>query len=80
MGRGVAAMGGDDDDQKTSWPEVVGWNVIAAGKKVVADRLDVHLEVHLVGDNAPPGYDGERVRLIIIADPGTTIAQTPVIG
>ncbi|KQJ98222.1 hypothetical protein BRADI_3g35570v3 [Brachypodium distachyon] len=78
MGRGMAAMGGDD--QKTSWPEVVGWDVIAAGEKVVADRPDVHLEVHRVGYTAPPGYDDERVRLIIVADPGTTIAQTPVVG
>lgn len=70
---GATAAG---DDLKSSWPEVVGWE---AGFKINAERPDVVLELHTVGDNVAPGHDDHRVRIFVAA--GTTnVAQTPVVG
>ena len=65
---------------KSSWPEVVGWNALAAGIKIHADRPDiVCFELHYVGDHVPRNHDVQRVRIFLT--PGTyTIALTPVAG
>ncbi|KQJ93042.1 hypothetical protein BRADI_3g02395v3 [Brachypodium distachyon] len=67
------------DEQKSSWPELVGLNSVLAVIKIHGDRPDVVVEFHTAGENVPPGFDGHRVRLFLA--PGTAdVAQTPVVG
>jgi hypothetical protein len=80
MGRAMAGVGrGAGDDLKSSWPEVVGWDVIPAGIKIYTERPDISFEFHTVGDNVAPGHYDHRVRLFVTAGT-TTIARTPVVG
>jgi hypothetical protein len=82
MGRAmIGAMGGAGDTaRKSSWPEVVGWNFLAAGLKIKKDRPDIiRFEFHDVGNTVPPGHDDDRVRLFLT--PGTNfIGITPFVG
>jgi hypothetical protein len=80
MGRAMAGVGrGAGDDLKSSWPEVVGWDVIPAGIRIYTERPDISFEFHTVSDNVAPGHDDHRVRLFVTAST-TTIARTPVVG
>jgi hypothetical protein len=75
-----AVDGGGDHLKKTSLPEVVGIAALVAGWKIKEDRPDVHIQFHRLGYHAPPGHNGHRVRVILVADHGTTVAQTPCVG
>ncbi|KAF7088292.1 hypothetical protein CFC21_091417 [Triticum aestivum] len=77
MGRAMAAATGDD--LKSSWPEVVGWDGFTAMIKIKADRMDVYIELHTVGDAVAPGEDDHRVRLFGDRVTGL-VAETPVVG
>ncbi|KAF7088293.1 hypothetical protein CFC21_091418 [Triticum aestivum] len=80
MGRAMAVGGaGASDHLKSSWPEVVGWDGITASLKIKADRTDVYIELHFVGDNVAPGEDDHRVRLFGDRVTGL-VAHTPVVG
>ncbi|KAF7083029.1 hypothetical protein CFC21_086851 [Triticum aestivum] len=78
MGRAMAVGGaGAVDDGKSSWPEVVGWDGFTAMIKIKADRQDVTIEFHTVGDNVAPDEDDHRVRIFLEHH---VVAQTPVVG
>ncbi|KAI4979381.1 hypothetical protein ZWY2020_016134 [Hordeum vulgare] len=78
MGRAMAVGGaGAVDDLKSSWPEVVGWDGFTAMVKIKADRQDVNIEFHTVGDNVAPDEDDHRVRIFL---EDHVVAQTPVVG
>jgi hypothetical protein len=70
---------GRDHPKKTSWPEVVGMGALEAASKIREDRPDIHIQLHRLGYHAPPGYDGHRVRLILVPAK-YTVAVTPCVG
>jgi hypothetical protein len=71
MGRAIETLGGAADHRKkTSWPEVVGMAALAAAWRIQEDMPDVHIQFHRLGYHTPPGYNGHRVRIILVADPG----------
>ena len=80
MGRAAAAAsaGGGGDEQKTSWPEVVGWVTLNAAFKINSDRPDVSTAFYSDTTPLPTDYDPNRV--IIVADGGSVVVRTPVIG
>ena len=71
--------GAADHLKKTSWPEVVGMGALEAASKIREDRPDVHIQIHRLGYHTPPGYNGHRVRLILVPAK-YTVAVTPCIG
>ncbi|KAM3295824.1 hypothetical protein ACQJBY_038250 [Aegilops geniculata] len=78
MGRAMAVgAAGAVDDGKSSWPEVVGWDGFTAMIKIKANRQDVTIEFHTVGDNVSPDEDDHRVRVFLNQQ---IVAQTLVVG
>jgi hypothetical protein len=81
MGRvltpGAAAR--DDDDSKTSWPEVVGWQMLDASDKITSDRPDLSPAFYTDTDPLPTNYDPKRVIIIVHAVSGVVV-KTPVVG
>ncbi|KAL6623005.1 hypothetical protein ACP70R_032884 [Stipagrostis hirtigluma subsp. patula] len=78
MGRVTPTVAVADDDQKSSWPEVVGWEVLNASMKINSDRPDVSTPFYMVGSPMPTDYDPKRV--IIIFDERIVVSKTPVVG
>uniref|UniRef100_A0ACD5V7W8 Uncharacterized protein n=5 Tax=Avena sativa TaxID=4498 RepID=A0ACD5V7W8_AVESA len=63
---------------KTSWPEVVGWPELNAYDQITLDRPDVSVGFYMQGSPLPPGYDPNRV--VLIVDMNAIVIQTPVVG
>lgn len=81
MGRAAragAGGGGDGNDLKTSWPEVVGWVQLNAAFQINSDRPDVSVAFYMQGTPLPKGYDPNRV--VIVSDAGSVVVKTPVVG
>uniref|UniRef100_A0A804PF06 Uncharacterized protein n=1 Tax=Zea mays TaxID=4577 RepID=A0A804PF06_MAIZE len=53
-----AAVAADDDGQKTSWPEVVGWVTLNAALQISSDRPDVSTDFY--SDRDHPAADRLR--------------------
>ncbi|KAL6883341.1 hypothetical protein ACP4OV_011152 [Aristida adscensionis] len=67
-----------DDDVKTSWPEVMGWEVLNASIQINTDRPDVSTPFYMIGSPLPTDYDPKRV--IIIFDERSVVCKTPVVS
>jgi len=78
MGRAMPSADGGGDEQKTSWPEVVGWVTLNASFKITSDRPDVSTAFYSDTTPLPTDYDPKRV--IIISDSGNVVVKTPVVG
>jgi hypothetical protein len=80
MGRTTpaAVAAADDDGQKTSWPEVVGWVTLNAALQISSDRPDVSTDFYSETTTLPTDYDANRV--IIVADDRNVVVRTAVIG
>ncbi|GJM90075.1 hypothetical protein PR202_ga06320 [Eleusine coracana subsp. coracana] len=76
--RAAAAIAGDEDDDKSSWPEVVGWVMLNAADKINSDRPDVSVAFYMLPTPLPTDYDANRV--IIVGDERSVVVRTPVIG
>ena len=58
MGRAMASADGGGDEQKTSWPEVVGWVTLNASFKITSDdRPDVSTPFYSYTTPLPTDYD-----------------------
>jgi hypothetical protein len=78
MGKAMAAADGGGDEQKTSWPEVVGWVTLNAAFQISSDRPDVSTDFY--SDTTPLPTDYNPNRVIIVADGRDVVVRTPVIG
>ncbi|RCV22989.1 hypothetical protein SETIT_4G264000v2 [Setaria italica] len=78
MGSRGTDAGGGDGEQKTSWPEVVGWVTLNAAFKINDDRPDVSTAFYMIPTPLPTDYDAQRV--IIVCDDREVVVRTPVIG
>ncbi|KAK3152030.1 hypothetical protein QOZ80_2BG0153410 [Eleusine coracana subsp. coracana] len=76
--RAAGAIAGDEDGEKSSWPEVVGWVMLNAAYKINSDRPDVSVAFYMLPTPLPTDYDANRV--IIVGDERSVVARTPVIG
>ncbi|KAJ1260376.1 hypothetical protein BS78_10G227000 [Paspalum vaginatum] len=76
--RAAASTAAGDDEQKTSWPEVVGWVTLNADFKISSDRPDVSTAFYMIPTPLPTDYNPKRV--IIVCDSRNVVVQTPVIG
>ncbi|PWZ20036.1 hypothetical protein Zm00014a_018641 [Zea mays] len=76
MGRTTpaAVAAADDDGQKTSWPEVVGWVTLNAALQISSDRPDVSTDFYSETTTLPTDYDPNRV--IIVADDRNVVVRT----
>ena len=70
----------NDDDLKTSWPELVGAPGQYAQAMIHKDRPDVQIMFRPVGTPVPPGYDDKRVLVFVYNDYNSKVAVTPVVG
>ena len=76
----MSGGGGYGEQQKTSWPELVGSPGHYAHDMIHKDRPDVQIPVLVVGTKVPPGFDDKRVRLFVHKDFNLKVALTPVVG
>ncbi|GJN18860.1 hypothetical protein PR202_gb06069 [Eleusine coracana subsp. coracana] len=65
-------------NQKTSWPEVVGMPATPAVAKIMGDRPDVAVEVLPPGTHLLPGANPLRVRVFI--NGLGAVAKVPHVG
>uniref|UniRef100_J3MTD3 Subtilisin inhibitor 1 n=1 Tax=Oryza brachyantha TaxID=4533 RepID=J3MTD3_ORYBR len=65
-------------NQKTSWPELVGVLATLAATQISRDRPDVAVEVLPPGALLTPDVNDKRVRVFI--DNNGLVAKTPVVG
>lgn len=49
------------DDQKASWPEMVGKHFVEAAFVIKSERQDVIVEFHTADEPQPPDFDAHRV-------------------
>ncbi|CAL4971725.1 unnamed protein product [Urochloa decumbens] len=79
MGRVMpAGDGGDGDGQKTSWPELVGFEMLNAADRINIDRPDLFPAFYMLPTPLPTDYDPTRV--ILVGDDRSVVVRTPVIG
>lgn len=67
-----------DDDQKASWPEMVGKHFLEAAFTIKAERQDVIVELHTADDSQPPDFDAHRV--CVFVDANLIVFWTPIVG
>jgi hypothetical protein len=66
---------GNDGEEKTSWPELVGKSVEEAKKVILKDKPEAKIVVVPVGSLVTMDYRTDRVRLFV-----DTVAQVPKVG
>ena len=76
MGR--AAPAAVNDDLKTSWPELVGFEMLNAALRINMDRPDVSVAFYMIPTPLPTDYNPKRV--VLVGDDRSVVVMTPVIG
>ena len=76
MGR--AAPAAVNDDLKTSWPELVGFEMLNAALRINMDRPDVSVAFYMIPTPLPTDYNPNRV--VLVGDDRRVVVRTPVIG
>ena len=76
MGR--AALAAATDDLKTSWPELVGFEMLNAADRINMDRPDVSVAFYMIPTPLPTDYNPKRV--VLVGDDRSVVVMTPVIG
>jgi len=76
MGR--AALAAATDDLKTSWPELVGFEMLNAADRINIDRPDVSVAFYMIPTPLPTDSDPNRV--VLVGDERSVVVGTPVIG
>ena len=76
MGR--AAPAAVNDDLKTSWPELVGFEMLNAADRINIDRPDVSVAFYMIPTPLPTDYNPNRV--VLVGDDRRVVVRTPVIG
>ena len=76
MGR--AAPAAVNDDLKTSWPELVGFEMLNAALRINMDRPDVSVAFYMIPTPLPTDYDPNCV--VLVGDERSVVVRTPVIG
>ena len=76
MGR--AAPAAATDELKTSWPELVGFELLNAADRINIDRPDVSVAFYMIPTPLPTDYDPNRV--VLVGDDRSVVVRTPVIG
>nr|CAZ96169.1 putative proteinase inhibitor I13, potato inhibitor I [Saccharum hybrid cultivar R570] len=84
MGRGLLAAvsrSAVDDDQKSSWPEMVGTHFVEAAFVIKSERpAGRHIvEFHTADDPQPP-QDFDAHRICVFVDANLIVVRTPVVG
>ncbi|KAF8685854.1 hypothetical protein HU200_043766 [Digitaria exilis] len=78
MGRAMPAGDDGGDDLKTSWPELVGFEMLNAADRINIDRPDLSVAFYVLPTPLPTDYDANRV--ILVGDDRSVVVRTPVIG
>nr|CAZ96218.1 putative proteinase inhibitor I13, potato inhibitor I [Saccharum hybrid cultivar R570] len=73
-----SAVDGGVGKLKSSWPEMVGKNMVEAIPIIKSERQDVILELHTADDPQPPDFDAHRVCLFL--DDNLIVVRIPVVG
>ena len=76
MGR--AAPAAATDVLKTSWPELVGFEMLNAADRINIDRPDVSVAFYMIPTPLPTDYNPNRV--VLVGDDRRVVVRTPVIG
>ena len=78
MGRAAPAALMNDDELKTSWPELVGFEMLNAADRINIDRPDVSVAFYMIPTPLPTDYNPKRV--VLVGDDRSVVVRTPVIG
>ncbi|CAO2041247.1 unnamed protein product [Urochloa humidicola] len=78
MGRAMPAGDGGDGGLKTSWPELVGFEMLNAADRIIIDRPDVSPAFYMLPTPLPTDYNTKRV--ILVGDDRSVVVRIPVIG
>ncbi|PAN03748.1 hypothetical protein PAHAL_1G019000 [Panicum hallii] len=82
MGRGLSlpppAVGGADEVNTSSWPELVGSHLTDAAAVIESQRPDVHIKLFGAADPEPRDFDPHRVCLFV--GDNLTVVRMPVVG
>ncbi|CAM0958472.1 unnamed protein product [Alopecurus aequalis] len=70
---------GDDSNEKTEWPELLGKSVEEAKKVILKDKPKAKIVVVPMGSIVTMDYRTDRVRLFVDAGTGTVV-QMPKVG